>query len=414
MTAIATPQHRVSVATAHVHDELDTVSDAAVWSMGPAETAATLAALTRAKARITELEARVAAHADEIHVGSDVAASSAASWLAHETKATRASARGVVALGHDLESHPLTRDALAAGDVLADQARVILHWVDTLPTGLGPEALEKAERHLLAEAAHHDAKALHRLGKRLWEVVAPQQADAHEAAQLEREEAAAAKRCHLRIWDDGQGTTRGTFAVPTFHGAALSKLLHALAAPRHLAATRGAGTERPPAPEALGQALCELVERYPVDKLPATGGTNASLLVLIDEDSLAGRVEKAGILDTGDRISPSLTRRLACEAGIIPVVLGGDSQPLDVGRRRRLHTDYQRIALHVRDHGCRAEGCDRTVGLHVHHRTRWADRGHTNVDDGVTLCAWHHARVHDPTYETTYRPDGRIAFHRRT
>ena len=39
MTAIATPRHRVSVATAHVHAELDTVADASVWSMDAAETA---------------------------------------------------------------------------------------------------------------------------------------------------------------------------------------------------------------------------------------------------------------------------------------------------------------------------------------------------------------------------------------
>jgi hypothetical protein len=45
------------------------------------------------------------------------------------------------------------------------------------------------------------------------------------------------------------------------------------------------------------------------------------------------RVEKAGLLDNGERIYPGLARRIACEAGIIPVVLSGASQPLDIGRR---------------------------------------------------------------------------------
>ena len=114
MSAIATPRHRVSVATAHVHAELDTVTDAPVWSMDPTETGQTLVALERAEARLAELKARVAAHADRLHVGQDVGASSAANWLAHQTKTTRAAAHRAVRLGQQLEQHPLTRDALAA------------------------------------------------------------------------------------------------------------------------------------------------------------------------------------------------------------------------------------------------------------------------------------------------------------
>ena len=120
------------------------------------------------------------------------------------------------------------------------------------------------------------------------------------------------------------------------------------------------------------------------------------------------------ILITRLKISPFLARRLACEAGIIPVVLDGDSQPLDVGRKKRRFTEAQRVAMLVRDRGCRADGCDRTVGLHAHHRTRWADGGHTNLRDGVSLCHWHHNRAHDPAYETTYHPNGDVTFHRRT
>ena len=120
------------------------------------------------------------------------------------------------------------------------------------------------------------------------------------------------------------------------------------------------------------------------------------------------------MLDTGDKISPATARRLACEAGIIPVVLDGASQPLDVGRRQRCYTEYQRIAMHVRDHGCAAEGCDRTTGLHAHHKTRWIDGGHTDLADGVSLCAWHHNRAHDTNFDLTYHPNGKVTFHRRT
>src|SRR5690349_11978689 len=148
MTAIATPRHRVSVAVARIHDELDVVADSSVWSMDASETAATLVRLSRAKARIVELEARVAAHADDLHLGQDVAASSAANWLAHETKQTRAETNRTVKLGHDLDAHPRTRESLANGAVCEEQARVIIQAVDRLPA----EAHVRAEDHLLAEA----------------------------------------------------------------------------------------------------------------------------------------------------------------------------------------------------------------------------------------------------------------------
>ena len=133
MPAIATPHHRVSVATAHIHDELDSVADASVWSMDEQETGQVLVALARAEARLTELKARVAAHADDIHVGSEVAASSAANWLAHETKQTRAATHRTMRLGHSLDARPQTREALAAGTVCEEQARVMIAAVDRVP-----------------------------------------------------------------------------------------------------------------------------------------------------------------------------------------------------------------------------------------------------------------------------------------
>src|SRR6478752_9122637 len=156
MTAQTTPRHRVSVATAQMRSAAGSVVDASVWSMDAAETAATLVELTRHEAEVAELKARVAAHADDLHVGQEVGASNAANWLAHTTKTTRPAAHGVVKLGHALEVHPRTRDALAHGEVLLDQARVILHAVDQLPADVDTELVVQAEAHLIAEAAHHD------------------------------------------------------------------------------------------------------------------------------------------------------------------------------------------------------------------------------------------------------------------
>ena len=120
-------------------------------------------------------------------------------------------------------------------------------------------------------------------------------------------------------------------------------------------------------------------------------------------------------LDTGTEVSAGQVRRLACEAGIIPVVLGGESEPLDVGRERRLHTKAQRIAMAVRDGGCVAEGCDRPAAwTQAHHLTPWEDGGHTTVADGVLGCDYHHHLLHSTKWTATKLANGKLRFRRVT
>jgi hypothetical protein len=85
----------------------------------------------------------------------------------------------------------------------------------------------------------------------------------------------------------------------------------------------------------------------------------------------AGRPAGTGTLDDGHRLNPAHVRRLACDAAIIPIVLGGDGQPLDVGRSRRLITGPLRRTLTARDHGCCFPACERPA--------RWGGRHHTNI-----------------------------------
>jgi hypothetical protein len=414
MTAQAAPRHQVSVATAQMRAAANTVVSASVWSMDPTEAAATLVELTLLKAQVAELEARVAAHADEVGVGDDVGATSTANWLAHTTKQTRAGAHWTIRFGHHLDAHPQVRAALAAGDLLADQAAVIIRAVKALPDDLDPAQMTKAEAHLVAAAAEHDAKALRILGRRLLEVIDPALADAHEAAQLEKEERDAAQACRLTLSDDGHGKAHGRFTVSSLHGEMLKKYVLALGAPKHQAAVEGAGVPRRPSPERMGRAFCELIEAVTAKDLPQAGGTDATIVVTIDYDSLVGRVQKAGVLDTGERISAAAVRRLACTAGIIPAVLNGKGEVLDLGRRQRFFNKPQRIALGIRDGGCTAEGCDCPPALcHAHHDDPWSQGGRSDLAKARLLCPKHHAMAHDPTYELTHHPNGKISFHRR-
>ncbi len=85
---------------------------------------------------------------------------------------------------------------------------------------------------------------------------------------------------------------------------------------------------------------------------PSTVVTGPRVVVLVDYDDLVRSVAGATLMGSNTRISPSEARRLACDADILPVVLGSDSQILDVGRTTRLFTGDLRQAIAVRDRGC--------------------------------------------------------------
>ncbi len=246
------------------------------------------------------------------------------------------------------------------------------------------------------------------LGKRILEVADPARADAHEARALEREEKRAAAKTRFSMADDGHGLSHGRFAIPTTHAAMLRKALLATAAPQHQNAVGGAGTWRleKPGPQRMGEAFCEYLARYPADKLPHAGGVTATVVVTMTLESLLGGL-KAAQLDTGERITAGQARRMACEAGLVPAVLGGDSRVLDIGRKGRLFTDPQRIARIVEQATCEHPTCDVPAAFcHAHHRTPWACGGTTNKDDLQWLCPRHHTLAHQ-ALDKAARPEHR-------
>ncbi len=118
-------------------------------------------------------------------------ATSTAVWWAHHTRQTRSATHRAMRLAESLDDgHEPVRVALAEGELLADQAAVIVAAVDDLPTDLvDARSRDAAEAHLVDLARHHHADDLRRLGRHLLEVVAPDAAEAHLARQLEAEEA---------------------------------------------------------------------------------------------------------------------------------------------------------------------------------------------------------------------------------
>lgn len=103
-------------------------------------------------------------------------------------------------------------------------------------------------------------------------------------------------------------------------------------------------------------------------------------------------------------INPQTIRQLACEADLIPVVLGGSGEILDVGRSKRLFTPQLRRAITARDGGCTAPGCSIPAPwCEAHHIRHWEDGGPTSVENGALLCSHHHHAVHAGAWKISVR-----------
>jgi hypothetical protein len=101
--------------------------------------------------------------------------------------------------------------------------------------------------------------------------------------------------------------------------------------------------------------------------------------------------------------------RLACDCAVGRVLMRGDSEVLDLGRRSRLVSKAQRRALVHRDRHCAFPGCRRPPrGCDAHHLIPWLRGGPTDLANLVLLCRHHHVLCHEGGWTLTRLPDGTI------
>jgi hypothetical protein len=125
---------------------------------------------------------------------------------------------------------------------------------------------------------------------------------------------------------------------------------------------------------------------------------------------LAGAPGQATLAD-GTIISIALARQLACDAELIPAVLGTDAAVLDLGRRARFATTAQRKALALHYHGCAFPGCTRPPGWTIaHHWKHWADGGRSDLTNYLPLCLRHHIVIHHGEWQIIRAGDGQYDF----
>ncbi|MBV9314857.1 MAG: DUF222 domain-containing protein [Pseudonocardia sp.] len=128
--------------------------------------------------------------------------------------------------------------------------------------------------------------------------------------------------------------------------------------------------------------------------VPQCGGQRPHMNVHIRLEDLEDRA-RAATLDLAGLITPEVMRQLACDAAIIPIVFGGNSQPLDVGRLTRAIPDGLRRAVIARDRCCAYPGCNRPPSwCEIHHIIPWEHGGETKLGNLTMLCKVHHRLVH--------------------
>jgi hypothetical protein len=143
--------------------------------------------------------------------------------------------------------------------------------------------------------------------------------------------------------------------------------------------------------------------------------------LVIDYHTMLGDLRAKGICELfdGTPISPDTVRRLACDAAIIPMVLGSRGEVLNQGRRIYLPTMAQRHAVSIRDRHCAFPGCRRPAKwTEVHHIIPFPT-GPTDLDNLLLLCDKHHHLVHEGHWKlmgtafdsVVHRPDGSLFDH---
>ena len=99
-------------------------------------------------------------------------------------------------------------------------------------------------------------------------------------------------------------------------------------------------------------------------------------------------------------VTAATVRKIACDADIIPVLLGTQGRILDIGRTSRVFPPHIRKAITARDQGCAFPGCTIPAPwCEAHHINYWSQGGTTTTDNGALLCTHHHHLIHKEQWQ---------------
>jgi hypothetical protein len=291
--------------------------------------------------------------------------------------------------------YPLVREALNAGTLSAQAAALITALLDRCRVPAGAERVAEGERVLVEAAVGLGLDDIRKLLVRAEAWLDP---DGVEPRDEERR----AQRSLTVYERDGYLHVNGKFDAAS--GAPVVTALRGFVSATFVARKDAVDPDAPDADRRTvamiqADALVQFCEHLLGCSAKGPHLAGATVVVRMNLDELKSGVGSATIDGVDQPVSVSTARKMAAGGGVIPCVLGGDSEILDWGRKRRLFTRAQRLALAERDGGCAMCGLPPEM-TKVHHIRWWKrHRGPTDLSNGVLLCETCHHRIHDNGWE---------------
>jgi len=380
-------------AVSHLLTAVDELSTASLTPVSDDELLAVWRSIEQGRNRLAPVDHRMIEEVESRNLPHRHACASTAVYANQVLRLEFGEARARVAAAHALGRRrtltgealePIfaaTAEALAAGEISARHAAVVVGTVEKLPEEVRAVLDRTVEAGLLDNARVWDPGRLRQHGRDLVQAL-DQDGQYHEAARRHRDRAV-----RLIVRADGSGHLEGevTAELAEF----LRTLFDALAKPQP--ATDGTPDPRS-YPRRCHDGLLDGLKRLlGSGQLPASKGVTTTVILTMDADTFA---TGHGTATTGHGvvIPAEVAKRWAGpQCRIILVLLSTTKGITGYSQVQRFFTEQQRLAMMARDKGCSFPGCDRPgTWADAHHITDFKDTSRTCVDDGALVCDWHH------------------------
>ncbi|MFK7893535.1 MAG: DUF222 domain-containing protein [Granulosicoccus sp.] len=325
---------------------------------------------------------------------------SCASWMNAQCGMSPSAANDRCRVAYALETLPVICQLFRLGELSWSKVRALTRI-----------ATPENERQLAADALSMTASAIERMAR--------QYRNTQTSSDIEDEDERAKRhydRRYLLIRQDDNGMVRINASLPPLEGAAIVKSL-ARAEDEILQQIDVEQLEQPVsgtqrradslALMAMKHMAAESVDVRMADRYQVIIHVDAATLHQTKDqpgpdcrchvDSTEPKSLRAYIED-GPAIAASTARRLVDDCSVLAVV-EAEGEPLSIGRKTRKWPQAISRAIHIRDKCCQFPGCDSTRHLQLHHIQHWVDGGETSIENGVSMCGFHHRLIHERKYK---------------
>ncbi|MFP5365291.1 MAG: DUF222 domain-containing protein [Actinomycetes bacterium] len=334
-------------------------------------------------------------------------------------------AGALVTQSRQLCAVPLALDALSAGIISWQHAKIIVDETDSL----APAGAAALVAHFFDPQAPNPARGAapgklvpsrFRSKVRAWR-------ERHHPESLEQRHAKCAADRRLEYTRDRDGMAWLSLYLPGDTANAIWNRTTALARglqgphePRTLAQRRSdvAASLLLAAPAGYTRNADTAEGNAEGNTVKAAIGTvptpKADVLVTVPVFALLGATDEPALLDGHGPIPASMARKLVASGATSfyrVLVDPRNSAPLEIGRTSYRLTTAMKKALHLRDGKCTFPGCHNTsLDNEADHLTAWHHGGSTGISNLAQLCPKHHHLKHNsawkPTPATKTEPPG--------